>query len=213
MVTKGRTTKPKLARPGDPLVLADGSKIKPDGDALTEGKTERRLIAIHQQAMAPADFRPTKRRTVKELPAPPTMMNGVSVVFVYTMLGLSDREMADMLNISPIDIESLRNGEAYKELFDGVMNEFINADSDLVQSRIAAYAHSALIRVAEISATSEEESVALRASQDILDRAGHAPKDRNARANSMAGNDLRIVVVDGERTVQVNINANTTGEK
>lgn len=193
------TTK-ALARPGDPLVTHDGRVIKPD-----RLEAAPRDTATELRAKPPDQFRPTRRISAKELPAPVNVMNGIGVIFMYTMLGLSDREISDALKLDMSQILELRKHTAYTQLFESILYEFVNAESDLIQSRIAAYSHNALSQVADLSDNSEEDAIRLRASMDILDRAGHSPKAGEAR-KGINMSDLRIIVMDGNAKVEVNIN-------
>lgn len=189
----------KLARQGDPYVTNDGRVLAPDRDEVDVPDIDRKR---HVQ---PAEFRPVRRISVKELPAPASVMNAVGVIFMYTMLGITDREICELLQLAQDQVDSLRTNPAYESLFSTVLNEFVSADSELIESRLAAYAHGALTRVAHLSANAEEESVQLRASDSILDRAGHTPKLAGVRGG-ISSNDLRIQVFDGDARVDININ-------
>ena len=185
-----------LARPGDPLVLSDGSTI--------EEEVEKPDPVPHEQINA-RTFRSSKRRSVQELPAPVKTVNVISVVLMYTLMGLSDREIAEALDVKIAQIKEIRDHSAYVECFDCVLNELLSANSDLLQSRISAHASMALDGVISIARDGKQENNRLRASQDILDRAGARPQDNvNKRAQTM--NELRIVIVDGDKKLDVNLN-------
>lgn len=188
-----------LARPGDPLVTRFGQTVQPDNEVNKIDNTPP------QQVINPATYRPTKRRTVKELPGEIHIVNAVSVVFMYTLLGVGDREIADSLKTSVEDIIELRNHSAYGECFQIIHGEFINANSELLTSRIAAYSQTALQTVGDLVTNAKKEEVRLRAGIDILDRAGVRPKDQENRG--MAGqNHLRIIIVDGEKQSKIEVN-------
>lgn len=196
---KPAATHRALARPGDPFVTGDGRVIPPAKDVKPRDRERER--ARYTQ---PHEFRPVKRINVKELPAPAKIMNGVGVIFMYTMLGLSDREIVDLLKLTQNQVEEIRQHTAYSQLFNSVLHEFVNAESELIESRIAAYSHNALTRISELSENAEEEGISLRASQDLMDRAGHGPKSKDNKTG-LSVNDLRIVVVNGNAQVDVSI--------
>lgn len=198
--TKPKASKPGrgLARPGDPLIASDGSRIEQIGGTLTK-KQE-----AEQGLIDPAAYRPLKKRTVKELPGEIQIVNAVAVVFMYTLLGVGDREIADSLKTTVEDIIQLRNHSAYGECFQVIHAEFINANSDLLTSRIAAYSQRALQTVGNLATDGKKEEVKLRASIDILDRAGVRPKDQEQRSASTQ-NHLRIIIVDGDTDTNVNV--------
>lgn len=193
-----------LARPGDPLVTGKGETIEPIN------KPEKKKGAselITPQTIDPAQYRPTKKRVLKELPAEARVITAVGAVFMYTLLGVGDREIADTLNTSVDDVIALRNHSAYGECFQIIHGEFINANSDLLTSRIAAYSQTALQTVGDLVQTGKKEEVRLRASIDMLDRAGVRPKDQEQRQSSMT-NDLRIIIIDGNAKNDIEIEIN-----
>lgn len=198
-----------LARVGDPLVTDAGVIINPDGyvngKALPKEKPSMVLDA--------GTFRPLKKRNLKELPADVGTINGVAAVFMYTMLGVGDREIADALGVDAKRIEDVRAHSAYKECFDNVVDTFINKNSDLLAARIAAYSHSALDMVGFLSTNAQKEETALRASTDLLDRAGVKAKDNAERNTQNSRSELRIIVVDGKKDVSLDVNLTTMEEE
>lgn len=194
-----------LARVGDPLITDTGAKVQPEGyhngRPLQKEKPDLVLDA--------GTFRPLKKRNLKELPAEVGTINGVAAVFMYTMLGVGDREIADSLNVDVRRIEEVRAHDAYRECFNIVVDTFINKNSDLLSARIAAYSHSALDVVGELSQSAAKEETRLRASTDILDRAGVKAKDNAERQSMNSRSELRIIVVDGKKDVSLDVNLTT----
>lgn len=191
-----KQTQRKLARPGDPLVLGDGS-IVPEH----KGVPAEALVQRAYEELNPAKFRPTRKRDAKDLPAPISVMKGIGVVFAFTMMGMTDREMASILDISMELLDELRNHSAYKELFDTIHTEFVNANSELLASRIAAYSHSALDTVAKMAGSAKHEPTRFKAADSIIDRALGGAEARGQKDKGT----LRIVVLDDERDVNINI--------
>lgn len=194
-----RIDKP-LARPGDPLATPDGQVHEYHGQV-----NHKRSI---QEQIDPAAYRPMHQRSIKELPGNVGVMNGVSVVFMYTMMGVGDREIADALHVTVEQVRDIRSHSAYADCFEAVLSEFINTNSELLNSRIAAYSHSALDTMGELVTNAKFEGTRLRAAADLLDRAGATPKQVEQRRGSAALQGLRIVVVDGEKSVNVNVEIN-----
>ena len=190
-----------LARPGDPLVAADGNKVEPENKPTKKQAKGMQLDG----ALDPALYRPNKRRILKELPAAPNVISGIGAVFMFTMMGVGDREIADTLGTTVEHINELRSHPAYGECFENILAEFINANSTLITSRIASYAQTAVETIGTLASTAKKEETRIVASKDILDRAGVRPKDQEHRA-SMSVNDLRIIIVDGNRSSEVSIN-------
>ena len=81
-----------LAKWGDPLLLLDGTLVPPDA---INGGIDESVPKIDLE-----DYKPSKKRTLKDLPAPVPTLKGIACVFMFTTLGLGDREIADALGIS-----------------------------------------------------------------------------------------------------------------
>lgn len=197
--------RPTLARPGDPYVCANGVVVPPE--------LPRRSAFVDvadRQTTEPAEFRALKKRNLKDLPAPVSLINGVSCVFMYTMLGIGDREIADALQITVPQVYEMRRHSAYLECFNSVMAEFINANSEHISARLQAAAQGALTNVFTLAHEAKKEEVKLRANQDILDRSGTTAKSAEMRGQTGIKNELRIVMVKGDGN-QVNIDLNIGG--
>lgn len=197
-----RTGKPgtSLARPGDPLITLKGDVVEPENKPT---KKEKIKLDVKDK-IDPALYRPSKRRIIKELPAAPNVITGIGAVFVYTMMGIGDRELSETLGTTVEYINELRSHPAYAECFTAIHAEFINSNSELLTSRIAAAAQGALTNVIDIADSGKKEETRLSASKDILDRAGVRPKDQEQRA-SMSISDLRIIIVDGNQSNNLDI--------
>jgi hypothetical protein len=182
----GKSLSPQLARPGDPLVRPNGDVIQPFQDPVRVDDT-----------IKPHEFKPLTRRSIKDLPATGSIMSGIAVVFTYTLLGLSNREIAEMLNITVQEVEQIQAHSAYAVTFEAVLAEFINSNSDMIQSRIAAYSHMALSTVAHIAQEGERETNRLKASDSLLDRALESKRGQSDKGA------LRIIISEGEHEVRI----------
>lgn len=177
-----------LAHYGDPYVAASGKIIQPETLDTKEDVAK---------TAASKSFKSKTKRTIKELPAQPNVLRGISCVFVYTVLGLSDREIAELLAITVVDVRRVRQHAGYAEVFGIVSQEFISANSALLESRIASYANDALTNVHQIAQHGVKEDTKLRANIDLLDRGGIRPKDVEGRRNQQ-GAELRIIISKGD---------------
>lgn len=194
MASRKKQTR-SLARPGDPLVTERGITILPDR------RIENDEPEI-EEGIRPESFKPTAQRVLKDMPAPVRVLKGVACVMFFSVLGIGDREICDALGITIGDLKQIRNHSSYGECFDMLGAEFINANSESLAARLAAYSQSALTNVHDIAKFGKKEETKLRANIDLLDRAGAGAKEMNARRGS-TGKDLRIIVVDGETEVDV----------
>jgi hypothetical protein len=193
-----------LARPGDPYV-------GPDQRVLTPEPISRTPAIDLDAKVDPAQLKSSQRRVFKDLPTTVNNLNGIACIFMFTMLGISDREMASALKITIGEVRQVRSMPAYDEVVNMVISEFINANSDSIQSRLAAYMHGAVSQVARIAFTGTKESNVLRASQDILDRGGLSKKDAMTRGNDSLTNELCIKIIKGDQQVNVSLNGGGHG--
>lgn len=132
-------------------------------------------------------------------------MNGILVIFGYTMMGVSDTEIATILNLNLAQVREIKESEAYRKAFEIVMYEFVNVNADVIQSRIAAMAHSALDVVAEVAVNGRNEANRVRSAIDLLDRAGTSHKDTVHNRDKMNMGSLRIVVTTPNAGVHVDV--------
>jgi len=150
----------------------------------------------------PKDFRALNTRNMEDLAGDQRMVVACAAVLTMTMLGISDREILEVLRIDSERLLSIREHEVYADCFNASYKELINANSSSLQARIAAYAHGALSNVAKIAATAKRDDVRLTANRDILDRAGTKAAD-NADREKGKTTSLRIAVLKGDTTVEI----------
>lgn len=176
-----------LARAGDPLILPNGQEVSPEP---LPGEEE----IPHSTGIDTRRFRPVKKRTLKEMPTSTTMLNAIACVFMYTIMGVGDREIALALKITPAELQTIRKHHAYKDCFENVLDEFISANSSLLQARIASYGAEAVDNIMGLAKEGKKEETRLRANIDIADRAGITAK-QNQKA---VLNDLHITITKGD---------------
>lgn len=184
-----KPVRPALARVGDPWVAPSGEKIAPmlPADFIPRVKEDTRVN--------PVTFRGKRRRNMNELPAAANMMNAIGALMMYSFFGVGDREVAASLKCSVVELDEIRKSAAYAEYLELIGTEIITADSDNIAHRIAAYSHGALDTIANVSAHGKTETNRLRASMDLMDRGGYAPKVL-AENKIALKNVLRIQVMD-----------------
>lgn len=193
---------PVLAKPGDPLVMSDGAIVyeEPEEGSLQEA-------AKNNKRLNPRTFRASRRRSAKDLPGEVNIIKAVACVILFSVMGVGDREIADALKITPHELKKVRAHSAYPECFNAMVGEFINANSDLINARLAAYAGDAVDNIMDIATTSKKDEVKLRANIDLADRAGINPKEAATR-NSLHINDLHIQIIKkADENVDITVNA------
>jgi hypothetical protein len=183
-----------LANPGDPYVATNGKVLVPSSrdelDALPNADSVLGPPAArgHQSA---------KRRSIKDMPTDPRTQTAVIVVLVYSLVGLSENEIAHVVNISIDDVRAIRNHAAYQETFEMLFHELIHANSNSMVAKIAKFAPGALQNIVELAKSAENDHARLKANQDILDRAGlhHETLFGKAAGDSLDG--LKIIIQQG----------------
>jgi hypothetical protein len=185
----------------EPLVLADGTKIDP-----TSGKVIRDHVAKFIAVPSPSEAQKLivkTRRTVGELPMPPKQLSAVALVAFYTLFGLPDSEISIALDgkLSVDQIKEIKQHEAYTDFMSTAKDNIINTETNVVRDVFQANAIHAASKVVEL-AQSENDVLAFKASQDILDRAGHRPADVIEHRHKME-DALQIVITKRDETQQL----------
>lgn len=153
------------------LTLADGTEIFPDG---SNSKQKKRVEIPSNSKAKQIVFNANKR--LADLPSLPAQMNTMSVVLTYSLWGLVDQDIAIATGLTIEQINNIRAQDVYHKLKSDLLDQIKAADEDKVRSAINQNSERAINRVTELM-NSDDEKVALKASTDILDRAGHRPAD------------------------------------
>lgn len=191
----------KLPEDNEPLILADGTKIDP-----TTGKVIRdvvsQFITVPSPSAAQALIVKT-RRSVGELPLPPQQLSGVALVAFYTLFGLPDSEIAVAVDgrLTVDQIKQIKELDAYREFMDSAKDNIVATETNTVRDIFQKNAAAAANKVVTL-AESENDVLAFKASQDILDRAGHRPADVVEHRHRME-DALNIVITKRDETQQV----------
>lgn len=169
----------------EPLVLADGTRIDPSSGRVIKEKKPTQFVEVPSQREAQR-LVTNARRVASDLPAPPQQMNAISLVVMYTMYGLDDKNIALVTSLSEKQIGNIKMTDAYDTMYQQVTKTILDTDTDDVRNLIQAGARTAAHKVME-SMDSENEVLAFKAAQDILDRSGHRPADVVEHKHSMTG--------------------------
>lgn len=199
----------ELAKVGDPLVAPNGDLlVEEDDDGIEPSSLLPPSVAVPFK-----DYRPITRRVLTDLRAPADMLNVTSVVLAYTLLGISDTEIMETTKINGEQIDFIRQSRIYSDMFENIMKELINANSEYIECRISAYSGMALGNIADIAAHTRNTGYRFAASKDLLDRAGHRPQDNASRQNS-GMNELHIVITEpsSAENVKIDLSISTKGK-
>jgi hypothetical protein len=185
----------------EPLQLADGTQI----DCST-GKVLRpnagKFVSVPSPSEAQRIIART-RMTVAELPLPPKQLSAVAMVAFYTLYGMSDRDISIALDskLTEDQIAHVRKLDAYTEFMATAKQNMLHTETETVRELFEQHAPKAAQKIIEL-ADSDAEVLAFKASQDVLDRAGHRPVDIVEHRHKME-DALNIVYIKKDETVPV----------
>lgn len=181
---------------GTPLILADGTKVYPDG------KVEKPLlltnsieVPTHEEAQR---LVVSTRRSIHDLPALPKQLNAVSAVLSYSLFGLPDAEIGLATGLTEQQVGLIKVSDAYLMMHDAVVKSIIDSDGDDIRQMFVRHSRRAASKVNNLI-DSENEAIALNAAKDILDRAGHRPADVVEHRHKLDGG-LTIEVIKRDQT-------------
>lgn len=152
-----------------------GQAINP---ALSVDATEKKERPSRRTSEAGRDKNNRDIRTnIVDLPADPKAVTTSAVVWMYYMLGLSDHDIADATGLTLPQIEHVKGLKLFDQLTDRVTRNMAVLVEQDMQGRISRMSGKALDSIEDIIDDGEvDAAIKLRASQDMLDRAGFSPK-------------------------------------
>lgn len=176
------------------IVLADGRKISANGKEI---KPKAAMVNIPANSEAQKLVIKANRR-IADLPALPERMNGSSVVLAYSLFGLADQEIAVATGLTVEQIEIIREHDSYQTMMEELRKNVIAADQDIIRKTIHEHTANAVNKVVTLM-DSDDDKTALKAAQDVMDRAGYRPADIIEHRHKMEGT-LRILHVEKKST-------------
>ena len=160
----------------EPLRLADGKLVYPDGKVVDPNKPQqKRFIQVPTNQEAQALIVATRRK-ISDLPDIPKVTNPVSVVISYTLFGLSDEEIALATNLTTNQITNIKLSAVYKSMHADIINSVLSAEADTVRDIFVQKSRRAALNIAD-GLDSDNPAERLLASKEVLDRAGFRPAD------------------------------------
>jgi len=168
----------------EPLILADGTVINPqDGTVIQDDDVP--LVEVPNNEMMQRDIVASRKR-ISDLPLPPDKMNTVSVIMSYTLFGIVDSDIANILSIPVNQIETIKASEIYKDLQGQFVNNIMESDASNVRGMFVQKSNAAAHTMFNLLG-SNNEATRGSAAKDILDRAGHRPADVVEHRHSLEG--------------------------
>lgn len=178
-----------LPEPGTPLKLADGTEIDPATGKVVGAEP---FVKVPSTRELRENYAIIQRRLI-DLPLPPQKMNGISIILTYKMIGLSDNEIALATGIKEEQVGQIVISDAFAELRQMVLENISAMDADTIRTSMKDNALMGVQRLGQLI-NSEDETIALSASKDALDRDGYRPADVVEHRHKMEGG-LTIEVI------------------
>ena len=173
-----------------PLTLADGTVVHPDGRV---EKPRAKFVEVPsnteaQQIVARA------RSSLADLPALPKQMNLINVILTYSLLGITDEEIAIATGLTTKQIGQVRMQEAYGKVQDLLAEQIADSGKEAVRTFLNQHALSAAKQVVQVMESTTREEMALAAAKDILDRTNNRPVDVHEH-RLMVDGGLRVEII------------------
>ena len=180
------------------LLLKSGTEISYDTQAPIKKHVPKLVeVPTHREAQRKVL---NVRKELSELPAPPNQMNALSTILSYQLFGLVPSDIAIATGITEQQVRTIQESDVYKELSSTIVDNIMAQDADEIRGLVQQQSRMALNNVVQLM-YSETDQVALAASKDILDRAGHRPVDVIQHKYSMEGG-LTIEIIKKDDTIQ-----------
>ena len=173
-----------LPQGSEPLILADGTVISPENGNVI---VEEHVITVPNTVDIKREITASRMR-VSDLPVPPDQMNTLSVIIGYSMMGVSDDDIANVIMIPLEQIKSIKLSDEYRLVQDGIVNNIMNSDSSSVRNMFVEGSRNAASLMAQVVKDSEMGiNTRMSAAKDVLDRAGQRPVDVIEHRHKMEG--------------------------
>lgn len=191
----------KLPESDEPLILADGTKIDPTTGKVIKDNASQ-FVSVPSNSEAQKIVART-RRTVADLPIPPKQMSAVAIVAFYSLYGMNDTDICIAIEnkLTVEQIENIRSQDAYIEFMQVAKQNLLHTESNTVRELFEQHAITAANKIVKL-ADDDNDVLAFKASQDVLDRAGHRPADIVEHRHKLE-DALHIVVSKRDETKEL----------
>ena len=166
----------------EPLVLADGTKIDPISGGVVQEET---FVEVPNTAEIKREITASRKR-IADLPVPPQQMNTLSVIISYSIFGINDGDISNVLAIPLAQLVAIKSSDAYKDLQSSLLANIIESDQLDVRGLFVQKSRRAADKVFSLL-ESESEATRMVAAKDVLDRAGQRPADVVEHRHRMEG--------------------------
>jgi len=193
-----------LATSSQPLILADGRHVYPDGRIIDPNAVQEVVLIAVPTNREAVELVTQARKKLADLPDVPRTMNAIGVVLSYSLFGLANMEIALATGLTETQVGTIIMGDAYKEMRQGVVTSILEAETDNVRDLFQQSSRMAVDKMLGIMATSKSETNKIIIARDILDRAGHRPADVVEHRHRMDGGlTIEIIQRDASNVMPI----------
>lgn len=156
------------------LILANGKQVLPDGRVVSVREVPKPAAQFSREVQSGrAASRTLERihRKLGDLPDVPMKMNPIAAIMSYTAIGLNDADIATALGASEQQVKTIKESELYKQFAD-LFDKTVFEDSKRAANHIVAKASTVAAERMVSAIDSEDESVAVVASREVMKLAG-----------------------------------------
>jgi hypothetical protein len=166
----------------EPLVLADGTKINPIDGTIVINEV---LVEVPNTEQIKREIVASRKR-IADLPVPPNQMNTISVILSYSLFGISDGDISNVLAIPLNQIEIIKSSDVYINLQDQFVKNILESDLSDVRGMFVQQSRNAANTMFDLMSSNNEATRGV-AAKDVLDRAGQRPVDVIEHRHKMEG--------------------------
>lgn len=181
------------------LTLADGTQF--DLSTKQVVKKDEPLPEMEEVSFSP---KPKTEIRLEDLPTNTRMMNVISAIITYRMMGVPDRDIALALGCSEGQLFDIVNSEAFDKSYKMTLDSIVRGQQDSARELISQNAAGAAQQMVRVMRASKSESNRLRAAEGILNRAGIS--DANSQDGGMgSGLIIKVVRDTGNPSVEIKV--------
>ena len=160
----------------EPLKLADGTLINPISGAVISA-IDSIVTEVPNMEDMQRDIVASRKR-IHDLPVPPKQMNTISLVLMYSLFGLDQKDIANILSINIEQLQNIKMNDAYTTMSETIVNTIVESDTSSIRDMFAMHSRSsAKLMVDTVNNNEMGITTRMTAANNILDRAGHRPAD------------------------------------
>jgi len=173
-----------LPNGSEPLVLADGTKINPINGEI---HVEEVLVSIPNTADIKRDIVSSRKR-ISDLPAPTGQMNTISVILSYSLFGINDKDISNVLSLEEEQVINIKQSDIYKSLSKQLVKNILESDTNDVRGMFVERSRDAAgIMFNAMDNPEVGLNTKLGIAKDVLDRGGNRAVDIVEHRHKMEG--------------------------